>query len=333
MKYHCLLKIIEGKDLPLHEDARYPYLTFLFESTQDSYKTKTIKKSENPVWNKQHDFVIFDRNDTLIMTLSQRAEDEDIVIEVVPISLELMVIENDINHVNIDLEAGGSIYLKILILDPEMAKELTDVKNSLFFKNLSSIHDTEVDDEVNTVERNYIIIVDKGAMGKERWKEAKEALFHIAPFVCKADPDGITLYFFSNNYEKYRNITNAKKVEKICKREGPGGASLMAKPLKAAFDEHFSKPGKQTTILVITDGKPNDKEDVEKEIKKAAGMVQSEEELSLTFIQIGDDEEATEYLQYLDDDIACATDIVDTISCAKMKETGFAKLIYLSLYN
>jgi len=299
------------------------------------FKQKKIRRSANPVWNKQHDFLIDNKLDTMTMTLFQRSDEaqQDIFIECVDIPLELMEVENDINHVNLDFEAGGSIYLKILILPQTMAKEFRDFRNAMFFRNLDSIHEVNLDEEVGKIERDYIIIVDKGAMGKERWREVKEALFHIAPFVCKADPDGITLYFFSNAYEKYRNITSAKKVEKICKREGPGGASFMAKPLKAAFDEHFAREGRQTTILVITDGKPNDKEEVEKEIVQAADRVQNEEDLSVTFIQIGNDEEATEYLQHLDDEIASEVDIVDSISCSKMKEIGFARLIYLSIYD
>ncbi len=51
------------------------------------------------------------------------------------------------------------------------------------------------------------------------------------------------------------------------------------------------------TILVITDGEPSDKADVEKVIINATKKyMQRDEDLSITFIQIGNDVAATAWL-------------------------------------
>jgi len=186
------------------------------------------------------------------------------------------------------------------------------------------------------LQRDYILIVDKsGSMAGSRWKEARAAVSMIAPSACQADPDGITLYFFSGpgHMKKYTNIKTSQQVTDCFEKERTGGTTDLAGVLSAAFTEHFSRPGTQTTILVITDGEPNSKDHVVKEIVNAANRIQRDEDLSVSFIQIGNDKEATKFLKSLDDDIKARFDIVDTLPADMMRGMSFEELIRKSVQD
>ncbi len=91
------------------------------------------------------------------------------------------------------------------------------------------------------------------------------------------------------------------------------------------------------TILVITDGAPTDRQKVEEVIIRATFQyMERDEDLSITFMQIGSDEDATKWLTKLDDDLEAAGaqfDAVDTLTWADAKGTSFEELIRLSIYD
>jgi hypothetical protein len=47
---------------------------------------------------------------------------------------------------------------------------------------------------------------------ENKWEEAAFAVEFLAPKVCKCDPDGISLYFFSNIFKKYENVSSSEEV-------------------------------------------------------------------------------------------------------------------------
>eukprot|EP01101_Sappina_pedata_P006785 TRINITY_DN346_c0_g1_i2.p2 TRINITY_DN346_c0_g1~~TRINITY_DN346_c0_g1_i2.p2 ORF type:complete len:177 (+),score=59.91 TRINITY_DN346_c0_g1_i2:667-1197(+) len=168
------------------------------------------------------------------------------------------------------------------------------------------------------------------------WIQAKSAVKCIAPFVCKADPDGITMYAFSSRFrlKKFKNIDDPNKIEHIFNKCRPKGSSDLAHVLRSAFKEHFKTGPSPTTILVITDGKPNNKKDVRKAIISAANKIHQDDELSVTFVQIGNDPKATNFLIGLDDDLTsrgAAFDIVDRVTVKEMQGMSFEEFINKSI--
>ncbi|MFM6498686.1 MAG: hypothetical protein ACKPHF_17585, partial [Dolichospermum sp.] len=81
------------------------------------------------------------------------------------------------------------------------------------------------------------------------------------------DPDGITIYLFSGKFKRYENVTSAK-VSQIFKENDPSGTTDLAGVLQDALNNYFQrKAAGQTkpngeTILVITDGEPDDRKAV-----------------------------------------------------------------------
>lgn len=184
-------------------------------------------------------------------------------------------------------------------------------------------------------ERDYTLIIDKsGSMstpdqvgGRTRWQAAQESTLAVARKCEQFDPDGITLYLFSGRFKRLDNVTSSK-VAQIFQENDPSGTTDLASVLKDATDNYFQrKASGQTkangeTILVVTDGEPDDRKAVMRVIIEASRHLDRDEELAISFIQVGTDQTATKFLKALDDDLQTAGakfDIVDTVTLDDME--------------
>lgn len=191
--------------------------------------------------------------------------------------------------------------------------------------------------------RDYTLIVDKsGSMatkdmpgGKTRWEAAKESTFALASKCESFDPDGITVYTFSSAWKKYENTT-AAKVDDIWKENEPMGGTELHTVLKDAFDGFFSRKKAGTSkengeiILVVTDGEPSSQKDVARVIVDASKKLDRDEELAVSFLQIGKDEGASRFLKSLDDDLTgqgAKFDIVDTVTFEEAENMTMTELL------
>jgi len=87
-------------------------------------------------------------------------------------------------------------------------------------------------------------------------------------------------------------------------------------------------------MLVVTDGQPNDENAVKKVIIDATHKLKNKEDLSLSFIQIGNDARAKQFLADLDDQLqsqGAKYDIVDTVTTEEMEGMTFSQLIQKSI--
>ncbi len=191
--------------------------------------------------------------------------------------------------------------------------------------------------------RDYTLIIDKsGSMstpdqrgGRTRWQEAQESTLALARKCEELDPDGITLYVFSGRFKRYDNVT-AAKVEQIFQENEPAGRTDLAGVLQDALNNYFKRKSSGQaqvngeTILAITDGEPDDRKAVMKVIIEASRRIDKDEELAISFIQIGNDRTATQFLKALDDDLINAGakfDIVDTLTIDDMEEMTLTEVL------
>jgi uncharacterized protein with von Willebrand factor type A (vWA) domain len=191
--------------------------------------------------------------------------------------------------------------------------------------------------------RDYTIMIDKsGSMyesdqpnGKSRWQAAQDSTLALAKECEQIDPDGITVYLFSGRFRRYDNVTSDKVVQ-IYAEHDPMGRSYLAEVLQDALDNYFQrKAAGETklngeTILVITDGEPDDRRSVMRVIMDAANKIERDEELAISFIQVGKNRKATQFLKALDDQLQAAGakfDIVDTITIDQMDGMPLAEVL------
>ncbi|MCC5616672.1 VWA domain-containing protein [Nostoc sp. CHAB 5836] len=191
--------------------------------------------------------------------------------------------------------------------------------------------------------RDYTLIIDKsGSMatqdqkgGRTRWVAAQESTLALASKCEQFDPDGITIYLFSGKFKRYENVTSSK-VSQIFQENDPSGTTDLASVLKHATDDYLqrkaagkTKPNGET-ILVVTDGEPDDRKAVMRVIIEASRRIERDEELAISFIQVGTDQQATRFLKVLDDELQSAGakfDICDTITMEDMDDLSLSEVL------
>ncbi len=192
-------------------------------------------------------------------------------------------------------------------------------------------------------DRDYTLILDKsGSMstpdqagGRSRWDIAQESTLALARKCEQFDPDGLTVYVFSGRFKRYEDVTSAK-VAQIFLENDPAGTTNLAGVLQNALDNYFQRKaaGKTKlngeTILVVTDGEPDDRKAVFEVIINATRQMDRDEELAISMIQVGSDAQATKFLKALDDQlqsVGAKFDICDTITLDDMEDMSLADIL------
>jgi hypothetical protein len=192
-------------------------------------------------------------------------------------------------------------------------------------------------------DRDYTLIIDKsGSMstpdqagGRTRWQIAEESTIALARKCEEFDPDGITVYVFSGRFKRYENVT-AAKVAQIFQENDPSGTTNLGSVLQDAVNNYFQRKAAGTTklngetILVITDGEPDDRKAVFEIIIRATQQMEKDEELGISMIQVGSDPQATKFLKALDDQlqgVGAKFDICDTVTLDDLEDMSLADVL------
>ncbi len=191
--------------------------------------------------------------------------------------------------------------------------------------------------------RDYTLILDKsGSMaqpdartGRSRWSVVQESTLALASRCEQLDPDGLTVYLFNGRFKRYDNV-RTDTVSRLFRENEPMGSTNLAGVLDDALGQYFarksSKPAahKPETILVVTDGEPDDQRAVMKVLIEASRKIERDEELAVCFVQVGDDPGAARFLAALDDDLTRAGarfDIVDTLTVTDLEDRPLSEVL------
>jgi uncharacterized protein with von Willebrand factor type A (vWA) domain len=192
-------------------------------------------------------------------------------------------------------------------------------------------------------DRDYTMIIDRsGSMGiadqpggRTRWAAAEESAVALAAKCRTLDHDGITLYLFASRFRRFDNVGPERVVQAFRELEPAGGTDL-AGVLKHAFADFFERKAARRlkpngeTIVVITDGEPDDPKAVMRAIIDATKRMDRDEELAVLLVQVGEDARAARFLKMLDDQLQGAGarfDICDTILMSELEEVPLAEVL------
>lgn len=193
---------------------------------------------------------------------------------------------------------------------------------------------------------DYVIMIDKsGSMsttdcpgGKSRWAYAQEQTEAIARQAAQFDSDGIDVVVFSGTPKEYKGVT-PDKVSQIFIENSPGSSTDTAAALELVLGGYRARKAadantKPLIVICITDGEPNDRGAVDKVIINHTNTMTNDNETGITFIQIGKDAGARQFLQHLDDDLqglGAKYDIVDTKNEEEMDKLSITDLLVAAI--
>jgi uncharacterized protein with von Willebrand factor type A (vWA) domain len=192
-------------------------------------------------------------------------------------------------------------------------------------------------------QRDYTLIVDRSSSmatrdeigDRSRWEAIEESTLALARKCHDLSPDGITLYLFSNRFQRYDRVTS-ETVEQIFQENQPSGGTNLVAVLQDAINRYFqrkaageAKPSGEI-ILIVTDGEPDNRMAVSEVIMKATQQMERDEELGISLIQVGNDPQVAKYLKSLDDmllGLGAKFDIVDTVSFDEMENMTLTEVL------
>ncbi|MDB9311946.1 hypothetical protein PN462_02440 [Spirulina sp. CS-785/01] len=195
--------------------------------------------------------------------------------------------------------------------------------------------------------RDYTLIIDKsGSMsqiepqtGKSRWQIMQESTLALAQKCEEADPDGITVYLFSGRFRRYDHVTS-EQVERIFHENTPSGHTELAGVLDDAMHNYFQRrdmgmaqPNGEM-FLVVTDGTIRDRKAVLRILAEISRNLEHSEEIRLSFIQVGTDTQASQFLDTLDEQLKEAGvkfNIVDCVSLDTMETTSLTQELFKAI--
>ena len=174
----------------------------------------------------------------------------------------------------------------------------------------------------NITNFDYVVLIDaSGSMantdGKAatRFERAKESVIGIVSELGAVDEDGIDVITFGGESIIHTGgVKTPADVQSAFNRR-VAGSTPTAEALGLAF-KIAGKSDKPDFVVVITDGEPNNRQAVKDVLIKQANSQNADGDLTVLFIQIGDDTSAANFLAELDG-LNAKFDIVDTMTQAK----------------
>ncbi|TFK28923.1 hypothetical protein FA15DRAFT_652358 [Coprinopsis marcescibilis] len=157
---------------------------------------------------------------------------------------------------------------------------------------------------------------------------ATRALAEFARIAARYDEDGIDVHFL-NNPTVGEHLTNPEQVMQLFKTTRPVGKTFLGARLQRLVDAKYLEElasaareevawPKRRNYLIITDGEADDEDVLENFLRRTAETLMLNKvprsQIGFQFIQIGDDPQATAFLEKLDgDNLKLPVDIVDTV--------------------
>jgi len=192
--------------------------------------------------------------------------------------------------------------------------------------------------------RDYTLIVDRSqsmAMpadkgGRSRWELMQASTLELATYCEHFDPDGIAIYLFADDFQRYDRITS-DHIGELFKDRKPAGKANLGAVLKDATDRYFERRAMERsqpngeTILVVTGGDiVNPLLEITRILVNASNQLSHEEELAIELIRVGADARAAEFFRMLDDELQASGakyDICDTVTLEDMEEISLTDVL------
>lgn len=180
--------------------------------------------------------------------------------------------------------------------------------------------------------RTVILLDDSGSMGapghlswgfgrfsdnaygsnKSRWDQARDLLAGIAPLVSQYSRFGIDIHFL-NRPSPFHGLHTTKDVRHAFQFVHPGGGTPTGRRVNEILDGYmcalrYNRSIMPLNLIVITDGEAQDEsllhKAIEHHVTKIVHRGFQAHQFGMEFLQVGDDEEATQHLERLEEEVS-----------------------------
>jgi Mg-chelatase subunit ChlD len=179
---------------------------------------------------------------------------------------------------------------------------------------------------------------DAGSNGSlKRLDAVKEVAGALAAELEEYDDDGITVVRFASLVDVRDGVT-ASTLDNLFMEFRPMGNTATDEALKVVIDKFLDKRAskgdqKPLCIICFTDGRPDNEKGVAQVIIDATKRIKDRSELGILFVQVGKDEDATKYLDVLDNALTkggAAHDIVAVTQLDKLEKISTVETIAMA---
>jgi hypothetical protein len=207
-----------------------------------------------------------------------------------------------------------------------------NISNNRF--NLSASRTSLADYRVELlIDRSQSMRTQDCPNGQTRWNWIGAQAASLASSIAPLVPNGLTIVPFATEYDVFEHAT-ARNINNIFADVKLQYGTRLYEPLAERLDRYFmhrQPDGKPLLIVVVTDGLPSPKfepEMVRNELVAASRRMNSPNDVTVVFCQIGDDDpKGAAYLSSLDTDLTSAGaryHFVHTISFSQLASAGLA---------
>jgi hypothetical protein len=149
----------------------------------------------------------------------------------------------------------------------------------------------------------------------------------------------MTVVLFSGKYDVFQNVTMSR-LPYVYNREGIYVGTRLARPLAEQLQDYFNRRAngraRPLAIAVITDGKPQDDEKLCELLVQATQLMRDPKEISITFLQVGNDDEGQRKLHKFDRrlvEMGAKYDIVKVKPFYELIQVGLPKALVDSIQS
>lgn len=189
--------------------------------------------------------------------------------------------------------------------------------------------------------RDLVVLIDQsgsmdtgdcpGAM--TRWNWCRQQMVALSEATKSVFPTGFRLGLFNNHVDVSENA-NVDSIVSAFEHSKPEGGTYtgdaITHELRAQAARKRGGSAKPLVIAIVTDGAPSSASGLRNTLVAATSDMATKDDLQVVFIQIGEDDQATELLENLDQHLLSAGarfPIVHAVSFDKVKSLGLLQSI------
>jgi len=156
-----------------------------------------------------------------------------------------------------------------------------------------------------------------------RWDWCLNQTLDLARQTAQVLPQGLTLVFFSVNDSVYHNV-RADMIPALFHENSPDGGTNLVGAMKHQLDDYFrsvSMGNSQPLVMaVVTDGDPDNARALKDLIVNATQRMTSPDQISISFLQVGNDSKGGNLLEELDNQLISRGASYDVVTVSPFRQ-------------